>query len=151
MQNLSVRICCHQVSMSCEDMSSEMFTINMYINMENTDPNLNVSWNSSYLIVHFFVVVVRLRIPQVGLRPTHRRNHIVQAGVDLLTIINNGNELPASPMVRRFRNAPRSPPYVLGRRRRSRSPSPDVPTQRRRLNWISSCERKQSEKNYNIT
>ena len=42
---------------------------------------------------------------------------MVQVGADLLTIINNSNELYVRPMVRRFSNAPRSPPYVLGRKR----------------------------------
>ena len=46
---------------------------------------------------------------------------MVQAGVDLFTIIDNSNQLPVSPMVGRFRTAPRSPRSVLGRRRRSPS------------------------------
>ena len=134
MQNLSVRTCCHRVSMSCEDVSFIMFITDMHTKNEKERSIPDCVMKSSELIILFFFVVVRLRIPQVGLRPTHRRNHIVQAGVDLLTMINNGNELPVSTMVRRLRNAPRSPPYVLGRRRRSRSPSPDTPAQRRRLN-----------------
>ena len=66
----------------------------------------------------FCSVEVRLGIPQAGLRPTHRRNHVAQTGVVLFTIIINGYELPVTLMVRRFRNAPSRPPYVLGRRRK---------------------------------
>ena len=45
---------------------------------------------------------------------------MAQTGVVLFTIIINGDELPVSLMVRRFRNAPGRPPYVLGRRRKKR-------------------------------
>ena len=95
--------------------------------MEKKNPNSKfqfntfmVDWNveiHSKLLSFLCSVVVRRRIPQVALRPTHRRNHVVQVGADLLTIINNSNELYVRPMVRRFSNAPRSPPYVLGRKR----------------------------------
>ena len=72
-------------------------------------------------------------VPQVGLRPTDRRNHVVQAGVVLLTIINNGNKLPVIPMVRRFRDAHLSSPNVLGRRRRRKMLSPNIPSQLQRF------------------
>ena len=69
------------------------------------------------------------RVPQVGLRPPDRRNHVVQAGVVLLTIINNGNKLPVIPMLRRFRDAHLSSPNVLGRRRRRKMLSPNILSQ----------------------
>ena len=65
---------------------------------------------------------------------------MAQTGVVLFTIIINGDELPVSLMVRRFRNAP-GRPYVLGRRRKKRdmqikqasiSGSPDVYVEIRR-------------------
>ena len=71
--------------------------------------------------------------PRTSGWPTDRRNHVVQAGVVLLTIINNGNKLPVIPMVRRFRDAHLSSPNVLGRRRRRKMLSPNIPSQLQRF------------------
>ena len=72
-------------------------------------------------------------VPQVGLRPTDRRDYVVQAGVVLLTIINYGNKHPIIQMVRRFGDAHLNSPNVLGRRRRGKMLSPNIPSQLQRF------------------